>query len=161
MAVPGFISPHVWNGQMLWDGGMSWDGLCPVGIPLSKIIGARPEDVIGCHVGVRQLPGFKNTLKKSWEQILRLGSSFTEEEKDPHRWESQGVIIVHPELNKFGSLKFSLTADEKWDAVISSFLSTARTLAARGLIGAEKLQEMETLASNRQAFISDCNETGE
>ena len=158
MAVPGFISPHSWNGQMLWDGGMSCDGLCPVGIPLS-IMGARPEDVIGCHVGARQLPGFKNTLKKSWERILRFGSSFTEEEKDPHRWEALGVTIVHPELNKFGSLKFSLSADEKWDAVISSSLSTARTLAGKGLISAAKLQELESLAGDRQAFIADCSET--
>lgn len=155
MAVPGFIEPRFWNGMQMVDGGVSWDGLCPIQAVMRNL-GAKPTEIVACHVGSEKHEGFKGWLFNKWKELLRFGSPWTESEKDPTRFAAQGAMLVLPSLDKFGSMKFTLTEGEKWDAVRASFRATLSQLLKKGLIDHGKFLELVRLVNNRSHFIDDC-----
>jgi len=156
MAVPGIIRPRYWKGRFLFDGVLSWDGLCPVGVVLRNF-GADPHKVIACDVRDQNKGKVWAFLKKTWERLL-VGLPWSEEERSPRRFVADGITLVEPELNKFGSLKFKLTEEEKWEAVISSFCGTLKMLHKQGKVSDAKLAELEALAADSARFIDSCRE---
>lgn len=154
IAIPGIIRPHYWQGKFLVDGALSWDGLTPVNVVL-RHLAADPKATIACHVGERKLPPLKAKLKRSWKRATGGGLPWSDDERDPSRFAQDGVMLIVPELNKFGSLKFKLSTEEKWEAIISAFNSTVTKLEEHGWIDKEKSAELRALAGDQRRFIED------
>ncbi|MBX9573200.1 MAG: patatin-like phospholipase family protein [Candidatus Obscuribacterales bacterium] len=160
-AIPGIIEPVLWtnprNGEgiYLFDGALSWDGQCPIGVVV-RDFGAKPNEVVGCDVGDRHFGGFSGFVSKFWRFFCGQGCVWPDDETDPAFWAAQGSLVVYPELNKFNSLQFTLTAEQKWDAVIESYFATVVRLWKIGRIDNAKFQELSELARNPQLFKLDC-----
>ncbi len=153
-AVPGIIEPKVWNDIYLFDGALSWDGQCPVGV-VARSFDVKASQILACDVGVSR--GSKSDfILDFWRLLCGKNCLCPHDEMDPAVWAEQGTILVSPTVNKFKSLQFSLSVEQKWYAVMSGFAETVVVLWKRGLISNERFQELGRLASNRDLFIMDC-----
>lgn len=154
-AVPGIIEPKLFQDIYLFDGALSWDGQCPVGVVV-RDMGAAPNHVIACDVGDREGGGMSEFVNDFWRFFCGRNCVWPDDERDPAVWAAQGSLVVAPKVNKFGSLQFTLTADQKWDAVMTGFAETITSLWKAGMIDQARFQELGVLASNRELFIQDC-----
>lgn len=154
-AVPGIIEPKFWNNIYLFDGALSWDGQCPIGVVV-RDMGAKPDHVMACDVGERDAGGLSEFVNDFWRFFCGRNCVWPEDERDPAIWAAQGSMVTMPRVTKFGSLQFTLTPDQKWDAVISGYAETISGLWKRGLIDHEKFQELGALASSRERFMRSC-----
>ena len=151
IALPGFIASQNWNGIRLVDGALSWDGTCPIGVPV-RHFDLSPNTIVAGYFADHKQPGFLNQLIYWWQDYQRRDYPWSAETRDPARWAKRGTALIHPRFY-FPSMKFTFTADEKWEAVIKSFQSTTRALLRTGKINMDKFQQMEQFANNREGFI--------
>lgn len=136
--IPGVVSALRYKGIHLFDGALTEDGFCPVGINIRRF-GARPDHVLACRVGE---PGLKPLVGRfyRWARLAWLIS--------PHyNWgdETSGVMEVHPQIDHVHTLKFKLSADEKWYGIMVSFEACLQRLAFAGLLYGERLTEAREL----------------
>jgi predicted acylesterase/phospholipase RssA len=156
-AVPGIIDPKYWNGIYLFDGALSWDGQCPIGVVV-RDMGAAANEVVACDVSVRTPGGKAEFLKNFWRVFCGKDCVWPEDERDPTIWVEQGTLLVRPRIDKFGSLQFSLSADQKWEAVMTGFATTLTSLKQAGLIDGAVCSRLSLLATDRNIFMQDCAE---
>lgn len=154
IALPGFIAPQEWNGIRLVDGALTWDGSCPIGLAV-RHFDAVPNTVLAGYFADHKQSGLLKKLIYAWEDFQRRDYPWSEQQRDPARWASKGAAVIHPRFY-FPTMKFSFSTEEKWEAVIKSFQSTARALLLTGKIDMEMFQQMEHFASDRQSFIESC-----
>lgn len=154
-AVPGIIDPKLWNGIYLFDGALSWDGQCPIGVVV-RDMGAAPNQIVACDVSDRAEGGMSEFVNDFWRFFCGRNCVWPEDERDPALWAAQGSMVVTPSVNKFGSLQFTLTSEQKWDAVMAGFNSTVTSLWKAGKISNEKFAELATLGTDQVAFQRDC-----
>lgn len=154
-AVPGIIEPKLFQDIYLFDGALSWDGQCPIGVSV-RDMHAQPPQVLACDVGDRDAGGMSEFINNFWRFFCGRNCVWPLDERDPAIWAAQGSLVVYPEVNKFASLQFTLSADQKWDAVMSGFAETARSLWKEQVISKEKFVELAMLAQNRELFMQSC-----
>lgn len=141
-AVPGIISAVPYKGRFLFDGALTPDGSCPVNIPL-RYYGATHPSTIACEVG---------NDSRSASHMLNLWKLFCGQNCVP-AWETEdltsehGMIVIEPNMMHFKSLQFTLTRDQKWMAVMTSYMASVEALKGAGLISAEKLPLMEEICA--------------
>ena len=154
-AVPGIIEPKVWNDIYLFDGALSWDGQCPIGVVV-RDLGVKPNQIVACDVSDREGGGMSEFVNDFWRLFCGKNCVWPADERDPTIWAAQGSMVVTPKVNKFGSLQFTLSADQKWDAVMTGFAETVTSLWKAGIISNDRFMELGKLAANRELFIADC-----
>lgn len=140
-AVPGVISAVPYKGRFLFDGALSADGGCPVIIPQNHF-GAQPHNVVACDVG--------GDSSKASERLLKLwgllcGGDCVPEPLKKELIEEDVALLIKPRLTNFRSLQFSLTRDQKWQAVMAGYVATVEQLKKAGLIKGEQLKEMTNI----------------
>lgn len=150
-AVPGIIEAVQYKGIYLFDGALSWAGQCPVGAVV-RHYKVDPSDVVACDVGDRQ-GGMSDVAGRLWRVICGDNCVWPEDEQEPEFWEAQGTTIVKPAVNQFASLQFSLSADQKWDAVRNGYVAAITGLWKSKLLTNERLAELSDVASDRNTFM--------
>lgn len=142
-AVPGIISAVPYKGRFLFDGALSPDGSCPVDIP-ARYYGATHPNTIACEVGDDGNNTGKHVLKL-WK--LLCGQNCVPDWEPKELTTEHGMIVIKPNMTHFRSLQFNLTRDQKWMAVMTSYMSTVEALKNAGLIEGEKLAVMEEICA--------------
>jgi hypothetical protein len=89
---------------------------------------------------------------RSASHMLNLWKLFCGQNCVP-AWETEdltsehGMIVIEPNMMHFKSLQFTLTRDQKWMAVMTSYMASVEALKGAGLISAEKLPLMEEICA--------------
>ncbi|MBX9690476.1 MAG: patatin-like phospholipase family protein [Candidatus Obscuribacterales bacterium] len=153
-AVPGIIDPKYWQKMYLFDGALSWDGQCPIGVVV-RDMGAKPSQILACDVGDRE-GGLSEFVNNFWRFFCGRDCVWPEDERDPAIWEAQGSTVVMPKINKFASLQFTLSSEQKWGAVMAGYADTITMLWKRGVIDHNKFEALGALVANQELFKLDC-----
>lgn len=136
--IPGIISAVKFGDHYLYDGAHSKDGLCPVGIPI-RYFGAPANKTIACCLGDEFSTGVIGVARRFWRWVWSVPA-------DPD-WgpETRGVISVRPKITHIHALKFTLSQDQKWLAVLLGFRATVYRLHREGLLKGERLEKVNAL----------------
>jgi hypothetical protein len=143
-AVPGIIDAVPFMGKLLFDGALTVDGRCPVRA-VKRHFGAKPEDIIACDVGEDESKQSRRT-RRAWK-ILCGSNCLPPKEKCPPQ--AEGVTVITPTVTSFRSLQFTLTLDQKWEAVMSGFAGALPALEKAGLLTGDALKRATAIV---QAF---------
>lgn len=141
-AVPGIIDAAKWNGNYLFDGALSADGRCPVRVP-KRHFSARPESIVAVDVG-EDSSRQSRWMRLGWK--ILCGADCLPPPDGDFPIGSEGAVVIKPEPMKFRSLQFTLTSDQKWQAVMSGFLAATRSLEASGLLTGPSLDQALAVA---------------
>ncbi len=152
-AVPGIIGAVQYKGIYLFDGALSWDGQCPVGAVV-RHYKTPPASVIACDIGDRQ-GGMSQYANHIWRVLCGNNCVWPDDEQEPEFWKAQGTTLVTPSVNQFASLQFSLTEDQKWDAVRSGYTAAVAGLWKSKLINNEHLFHLSEVATDRNTFMDN------
>lgn len=136
--IPIVMAALRYKGHFLFDGALSRDGLCPVGIQIREF-GVNPEEIIACYLGDDSndpfFGSFHTLCRASWGvDTFRYWGA-----------ETAGVIASRPLIEHLHALKFDLTQDDKWLAVLLSFETCLQRLAFEGILNGERLEKMKEL----------------
>ncbi|HEY9784439.1 MAG TPA: patatin-like phospholipase family protein [Candidatus Obscuribacterales bacterium] len=128
-AIPGVIDAIRYHGEHLFDGALTEDGECPVDVPVREF-GVQKSDLIAIDIT-------EEAVKKSrWLRILWHifcgGRCVSIDAVHPE--EKDGLILVQPDIRGFHALQFKLNRDQKWHAVVASFIATVNALEKYGRI---------------------------
>ena len=136
--IVGVIAAIEYKGMMLFDGGLSRDGLCPVGVQI-RHFGADPRKIIACRVGEDSLSRITGGLHRLARVLWRVHPEY--------HWgpETAGVIEFRPPIEHVHSLKFELTRDEKWLAILVAFEAASASLALSGILAGENLVKVQSI----------------
>lgn len=139
--IPGVLAALEFKGVTLYDGAMSRDGLCPVGL-LVRNFGADPRKILACRVGEDNLKPIMGRLHRAARIFWRVHPNF--------HWgpETAGVMEFRPAIDHVQTLKFKLSPDEKWYAILTSFEACVARLAVEGLLFGEKLKEAREIIAS-------------
>jgi predicted acylesterase/phospholipase RssA len=141
-AVPGIIDAAIWNGNYLFDGALTMDGRCPVRVP-KRHFGARSESILALDVGE------DNTRQSRWVRMgwkILCGGNCVPQVDGDNPAGSEGVVLIKPAPMEFRSLQFTLSSDQKWQAVMSGFLGAIQKLEAAGLLTGLNLEKALVVA---------------
>lgn len=123
--VPGIIAAVQYQGRNLFDGALGRDGQCPVGVPI-RHWQANPANVIGCCLGEEFNYGWRGFVKGLWKRVWGT----------PHEpcWPKQakGAMSIKPTITHIHALRFKLSSDEKWLAIVLGLTAGLRKLKTRG-----------------------------
>lgn len=150
--IPGIMAALSYKGITLFDGAMSRDGLCPVGVQIRNFA-ADPRKIIACRVG-------EDSLKPIMGRCHRLARFIWRVHPHTH-WgaETAGVIEIRPPLDHVHTLKFSLSRDEKWLAILLSCDESLSRLAMDGILHGERLCFAQSLIQSL-GFFRDAQPAG-
>lgn len=142
-AVPGIISAVSYKGRWLFDGALSHHGRCPIALPITHH-GAEFDRIVAVDAG-------EDTNKAS-KRVLKLWGLVMGDNCVPHANEkiltaNDVAVLIKPKLNHFRSLEFTLTRDQKWQAVMAGYTATVESLRDAGVLDGERLEEMELVLS--------------
>jgi predicted acylesterase/phospholipase RssA len=144
-AVPGIIDPVEYKGLTLFDGALSWDGQCPVGL-VKRHFGAHPETIIGCDVGDQET---LYSRFSEWFWALFCGGDCVGKMINTHAFGQQGVVMIHPKVDRFRSLQFALEIEQKWSGVMSGLNQGVAQLSEAGLFPSpEELTVAQAIATD-------------
>jgi predicted acylesterase/phospholipase RssA len=155
-AVPGIIDavPIEVATETHWllDGALSHEGRTPVSVP-ERFFGAKPSQIVVVDVGDGKDKIAQRKAKRAmrfWRMVCGklCIPQFSPDPVDP----AKGYIVVEPEPTKFGSLKFTLTRDEKWMAVMGGFNAAVDALAAAGYLDGDKLATARRVVDEYRAI---------
>lgn len=139
-AIPGVTKPPKFQERYLFDGAFSKFGMCPVGLPI-KYFGIDPSKIVAVCVGEDMMEGTAGLLRRFWKWLWGVQPDTS---WGPH---TQGVIDIHPHIDHIHALRFDLSADEKWLAILDGFSETVHALASAGVLKGERLHNALTLIS--------------
>lgn len=121
--VPGLMSPVSYAGYRLYDGVLGKMGPCPVQVPLRA--GVEPSLVVALDSG--EEPNLASrTAKVFWGTIFG-GLPWLREFFSPENYDD-AVQVVSPRLSRLPSLRFHLSPEEKWRAIMAGFLAATESL---------------------------------
>lgn len=141
-AIPGLIDLVHYRGEYLFDGAMGFDGSCPVK-PVTRHFNHPQSTVIAVDVGedsIKEARWFK-----FWWHVACGRGDVCAPMMGEHPDESEGRIVVNPQVKGFHGLKFSLARHEKWQAIITGFNACVDRLEAAGLLSPEANGELLAL----------------
>jgi len=154
-AVPGIIDAVPYKlgdkTRYLFDGAFGMDGRCPVGV-VKRIYKQPARLIIACDVGEEQKSKRELRIRKFWKLIC--GNGCLRESEGPTPRNSEGVILVKPTVTSVRSLQFTLTRDQKWEAVMSGFMGAVPQLEAEGLLTGEQLEKAKEICRSFQALLA-------
>lgn len=136
--IPGIMAALDYKGVRLFDGALSRDGICPAGLQI-RHFGAEAQRIIACRIGEdlhRPISGRLHSLAR-WLWWV-----------DPEfHWgpETAGVIECRPHIDHVHTLKFHLSDDEKWLAILQGFEMTLSQLALHGILKGTFLQKAQSV----------------
>lgn len=149
--IPGITKAPKFMGKYIFDGAFSRFGLCPVGLPI-EFYGTRPDSIVGVCVGEDLDKGFSGMLRNAWKWFWGVGPDPSWSER------TAGVIDVHPHIDHIHALRFELSSDEKWLAVLEGFSETVKVYAERGVLKGERLHKalsvMSSLPNLKRAVLA-------
>lgn len=143
-AVPGIIDAAPWRGRHLFDGALSWDGQCPVGAVM-RHYRVAPQDILACDVGDEDGNFFAPLGRLVWSMLC---GGHCVDHNGPKTVIPDGVLMMKPNIWSVRSLQFNLTAENKWQAVMSGFQEAVIELRRAGLLKGEKLFEALAVCSD-------------
>jgi predicted acylesterase/phospholipase RssA len=158
-AVPGIIDAvpvqigkdHFW----LHDGVLSPEGRTPVSVP-ERFFGAKPNQIIVCDVGesdgTRENKKTKSMIFWRWVCGKLCIPEFYPEPLD----EKDGYIICEPTVTNFKSLQFTLTRDQKWQAVMSGYMGAVSALEKAKLLTGDALASAKQVGAKFKEIVADC-----
>ena len=140
-AIPVIMTAIEYEGHLLFDGAMSRDGLCPVPVVI-RHFGVAPKKVIACRAGEDSNHFIFGPSQRAVRKIWGIQPNY--------HWgpEGTGVIEFRPQIDHLHALKFKLSADEKWLAILIAFHACLESLAFNGLLSGEKLREANALVAD-------------
>lgn len=141
-AVPGIIDAVPFMGKWLFDGALASDGRCPVRVP-KKHYAAVPADIVACDVGDDNT---KSSAWSRWFWKVLCGEECLPKEI-PQPVDAHDVVLLRPSAMNFRSLQFTLSEDQKWEAVMSGFTGAIPTLKSAGLITGARLEAAERITA--------------
>lgn len=150
-AVPGIIDAVPYNGVMLHDGALGPEGRCPVGIPI-RFFGARRDQIVAMDVGEDESKASKR-VHRIWRIIC--GGECVPNNQEPLT-EEGGLIVITPTVTNFRSLQFTLTRDQKWQAVMSGFMGALPALKSAGVLTGAGLEAANEIQARFQAIQFVC-----
>lgn len=132
-AIPIIMTAIEHDGNLLFDGAMSRDGLCP-STALIRHFGLDPSKIIACRSGEDSNHFIFGPTQRAIRKVWGI--------EPEYHWgpEGTGAIEFRPQIDHIHSLKFHLSADEKWLAILIAFFSCMEALAFRGLLQGEQLR---------------------
>jgi len=163
-AVPGIIDavPIEVAGENFWlhDGALSSEGRTPVSIP-EKFYGAQPQNIIVCDVGDGGHDA--KSVRKNKRQLTLwrwICGKLCVPDFEPEPLDTdKGYVVILPTITNFSSLQFTLTRDQKWQAVMSGFMGGIAPLAKAGLLRGDALVRAELVAEAFKAIVTNCETT--
>lgn len=136
--IPIVMAALRYKGRFLFDGALSRDGLCPVGLQVREF-GVDPRKIIACYLGDDSnepfFGSFHTLCRGTWGV-------------DTYRYwgpETAGVIASRPMIEHLHALKFDLTQDDKWLAILISFETCVTRLAIEGILAGERREHVHKL----------------
>lgn len=155
-AVPGIIDavPFTLDGKVLYlfDGALGIDGRCPVGI-VRRTLKQPAERIIACDVGEEKKGKMDQRIRRLWKLVCGEGC-LPEPGSDTPRY-SQGTVLIRPPATSVRSLQFTLTRDQKWEAVMSGFASAVAELETVGLLSGLRLDNAKEIGRSFQAILQE------
>lgn len=136
--IPGVIAAQRCYGRFIFDGALSRYGICPVGLQIQHF-GTDPRKIIACHIG----DDSKDPLIGRFHSVCRFSWGV-----DPRRnWgeETAGVIEFRPNIEHVHTLKFHLSRDEKWLAILIGFEACVSRLAFEGILTGAYLKKTQDI----------------
>lgn len=155
-AVPGIIDPVVFKGIHLFDGALSWDGQLPIGA-VTRHFDTTAGAIVGCDVGDRKTKQ-SDLATRFWRWFCGGTCVQRDDQKTPEVWAQEGAMIVLPDVNAFPSLQFTLSAEQKWQAVMNGYSAAVVQLWKRGLLTSNQFIEMVGLTASQKKFREACGE---
>jgi predicted acylesterase/phospholipase RssA len=151
-AVPGIISAVPWKGRFLFDGALSPEGRCPVNMP-KRYFGAKDDEIVAFDVGD---DGNKTSsfVLKAWS--ILCGNECVPDFQEVELTNEHGMVVIEPVMTQFRSLKFTLSRDEKWQAVMAGYIESVKQLANHGLLRGDKLAEAQKVVETYETIDSVC-----
>ncbi len=139
-SIGGVMVPLSYKGNVLFDGGLSRYGYCPVGLHIEHF-GRDPKKMIAIRCNEIHPTTLAGRLHRAARWVWRT-------HPDSH-WgpETAGVIELHPPIQHTSTLRFHLSSDEKWLAVLLAFNDALSVLALHGLLTGENLERARTIIS--------------
>ena len=136
--IPGVLACLSYKGIWLYDGALSRDGICPVGLQI-RHFDAKPANIIACRIGEDLHRPVSGRLHSLARKVWKVDPEF--------HWgpETEGVIECRPQIDHVHTLKFKLSEDEKWLAILLGFEATLSQLALHGILHGERLNTAQSL----------------
>lgn len=138
-AVPGILDAVKWQDIHLFDGALGVDGRCPTEV-VQDHFGYDASTTIAVDVGEDSVKRSK-LLRMLWKMWCRGDCEI--EGWGPEK--SDGLILIEPPNARFHALRFSLSPDQKWEAVMCGFVGAIDPLTERGLLQGEALTIAQTV----------------
>jgi len=154
-AVPGVIDAVPYNGTYLFDGALSIDGRCPVGAA-KRHFKTKPEAIVACDVGEDESKGARRR-----RMILKLLHLDEWQAAPATPVDFSGTVVIKPTVTNFRSLQFTLSLDQKWQAVMSGFMGAVPALENAGLLTAERLDKAKSMVAAFQEIQRSAVAEGE
>jgi hypothetical protein len=158
-AVPGIIDGVTYRDICLLDGGLAAEGRCPVGV-VKRQLGGRHGHIVAVDVGegatedARRQPFLIRLLRR-----IVCGPCCDPDDDKPV--DTDGVILVRPDVTGVQSLEFKLSRDQKWQALMTGFSAAVAAIGAAGLAAPEKLADARALLAEFDAINRGSNKPGE
>jgi len=141
-AVPILLDPVAWKSDsgeehLLIDGGLGPEGRCPISVPQALfpmensylIVVNVGEDKSPLHQLIDKVYGIISHDRES----LRMDGIVLPDNHDR--------IVISPPAPLYGSFKFSMTRREKWQMIMSGYMSAIEALEKHGLLTNEALSQ--------------------
>lgn len=150
-AVPGIISAVEYKNKILFDGALGTEGRVPASIPM-RLYGAKSTDIIAVDVGDE---GGKHNdrITKLWKFIC--GEDCVPSVEDHPYTKDSGIVMIEPKITSVRSLQFSLTRDQKWEAVMSGFVAAVPELALANILTGDKLARAQQMVAEYNQILAD------
>jgi len=159
IAVPGIIDavPVQIGKDQFWlhDGVLSPEGRTPVSVP-ERFFGAKPNQIIVCDVG--ESDGSRQSKPSKAKIFWRwfCGKLCIPEFYPAPLNEADGYILCEPTVTNFPSLQFTLTRDQKWQAVMSGYMGAVIALEKAKLLSGEALVAAKQICAEFEEIVADC-----
>lgn len=141
-AVPGVLEAVNYLGRDLFDGAISRDGGCPVQL-VRRHFGTDTDNIVACELEGRvSKHQWFNSIGEFYARFV--SGSFRQRVRNVagDSFGSAAGVYVRPTINGFTSLEFSLTREQKEEAVLEAFRSTVNSLALKGLVSGQRLEKL-------------------
>lgn len=164
-AVPFLLDPVPWiddagEEHLLIDGGYSPEGRCPMSVP-EKLFALEDSCLLVVNVG-EDRSHLHQMLDKVFDTQWKDENVVTANLPDPAPANYER-IIVRPALPISGSFKFRLSQREKWQMILSGYMSAVEAFEKHGLLSGcalhrareRGLQALLLLAGRRKPYLKD------
>jgi predicted acylesterase/phospholipase RssA len=154
-AVPGILDAVKYQDTHLFDGALGDDGRVPIDV-LKQHYSADPSSIVACDVGEDSVKNSK-LIRFLWKFWCRNDCQI--EANDPDT--SGGLILLQPTPVSFHALRFSLSPDMKWQAVMNGVVGAINPLCERGFLQGHALDIARNVEARYAELLQRRLKTGQ